>query len=157
MTNDSLEENMPAPAPLNLPPGKLFFGFKVKPYTKPKEPSTEEAINGAASSSFGGSGQSLSTSRSAPATSSDKGKGKAKDESSKSEEEKKWGKGQTLASAMRRANTSGPVGAGGASVPRQPPSRNGKGKQKHAEKERERSATPDWGVDDDDVIMVDSD
>ncbi len=81
----------------------------------------------------------------------------AKDESSKSEEEKKWGKGQTLASAMRIANTNGPIGAGGASVPRQPPSRNGKGKQKHAEKERERSSTPDRGVDDDDVIMVDSD
>jgi ubiquitin fusion degradation protein 1 len=37
VNNDTLEENVKVPAALNLPFGKLFFGFNVTPY-RPPEP-----------------------------------------------------------------------------------------------------------------------
>lgn len=36
VTNDTLEEGRQVPAPLNLPFGKLFFGFTVVPYKAPE-------------------------------------------------------------------------------------------------------------------------
>lgn len=41
VTSDSLEATMSAPAPLNLPFGKLFFGFNIPPY-KPQEKSKDK-------------------------------------------------------------------------------------------------------------------
>jgi ubiquitin fusion degradation protein 1 len=79
-------------------------------------------------------------------TSSSGSKSKEKQETASSQS---WGSGgQTLGS------NSGPAsyGAGGARVP-QPPRRQGSSKKS----ERERSPTPDFGVDDDDIIDVDSD
>jgi ubiquitin fusion degradation protein 1 len=35
MSNSDLESDIKVPAPLNLPFGKLFFGFKVAAYTPP--------------------------------------------------------------------------------------------------------------------------
>jgi ubiquitin fusion degradation protein 1 len=61
--------------------------------------------------------------------------------------------GQTLG-ATSVPRELGPVGAGGARIPRIP-QRIQKQKQKQAKKER--SPSPDWGVDDDDVVMIDSD
>ncbi len=53
-------------------------------------------------------------------------------------------------------NEGGPVGAGGAAIPRVPQRPGTRGKQPK-EKEKERSPTPDFGVDDDDDIVIDSD
>jgi len=50
----------------------------------------------------------------------------------------------------------GPTGAGGASIPRLP-NRQQSSKDKQKVVEKERSPTPDWGVDDDDIIEIDSD
>lgn len=77
------------------------------------------------------------------APSDNKGKAKAEPASSHT-----WGtSGQTL--GRKPITSEGPVGVGGARVP-QPPQRKNK--------KVERSPTPeDWGVDDDDVIMIDSD
>jgi len=101
---------------------------------------------------FGGSGQSLngrSVANPQTALSSNKGKSKEKQTT---ESSASWtGEGRTLGSSAPREM--GTVGAGGARVPRVP-QRNSKGKAK------ERSPSPDidWGVDDDeDVIMIDSD
>jgi len=88
---------------------------------------------------FSGAGQSLSgKSNPAPSTT----KGKEKEKSSDQNSTASWGSsGQTLGARS--------AGAGGASIPR-PPHRN-------KEPKKERSPTPDWGVDDEDVIMIDSD
>lgn len=95
-------------------------------------------------STFSGSGQTL-TGRSGTS----QAKGKAKDQKDTSE---RWrGTGQTLG-ATSLPRELGPVGAGGARVPRVP-QRNEKPKQG----KKDRSPSPDWGVDDDDVIMIDSD
>ena len=83
--------------------------------------------------------------RSNPQSNPSKGKGKELS----SESTYVWGtSGNTLDTA---SNSRGSRGAGGARVP-QPPQRN-------PPKKRERSLSPDWGVDDDDddVIMIDSD
>ena len=40
VTNNSLEADVTAPAPLNLPFGKLFFGFKMSAYTPPEAPAS---------------------------------------------------------------------------------------------------------------------
>lgn len=101
---------------------------------------------------FTGSGNTLSG-RSA--------KGKEKEQATASSSastpaasEHNWGNsGNSLGS--RPPRDLGPVGAGGARIPRVPQrSRGGKSK----EPVKERSPSPDWGVDDDDdVIMIDSD
>lgn len=116
---------MKVPAPLKLPPGKLFFGFPVVPYQPKTKPAAEES-----SSSFSGTGNTLSSKTLSP-PSSRKGKEKAKEETQPA---KDWGTGQTLGS-RRSAPTSQPK----------------------VKPQRQRSPTPDWGVDDDDVIIIDSD
>jgi len=76
-------------------------------------------------------------------------------------EDKRWGSGgQTLASR----NTTVPSsfrdrerGAGGAPVPKPPNRRVRSGKQKEKENQKARSPTPDFGVDEEDVIVIDSD
>ncbi|KAF8586528.1 UFD1-domain-containing protein [Ramaria rubella] len=136
MTNDELESDVKVPAPLNLPPGKLFFGFTVVPY-RPPTPVASSGSPEPPSTPFIGSGNTLSgrqpPGRSAGNSSSSSGKGKAK---LKEEPEKEWGTGQTLGN--RRPAPTSPV-------------------PKQKQKQRERSVTPDWGVDDDDVIVIDSD
>ncbi|EPQ58304.1 UFD1-domain-containing protein [Gloeophyllum trabeum ATCC 11539] len=139
---DILESGAPVPAPLNLPFGKLFFGYNIPPYQPPENAS---GTNGQQSTAFTGAGNTL-IGRSSQSQAS-KGKGKEQESTSSQGPVKEWGKGQTLASPTPAA-----LGAGGARVPR-PPQR-GNAKQKH----RERSLTPDFGVDDDDdVIIIDSD
>lgn len=94
--------------------------------------------------------------QSQPATaSSSKGKEKAED----AKEETKWGTGgQTLGASpsmhIPPSFRGRDLGAGGAAVP-QPPSRR-KDKQK-AKKQKSPSPEFDWGVDDEDVIVIDSD
>ena len=101
------------------------------------------------SKSFAGTGNTL-TGRSQP-SSSDKGKGKAQSSSSTN-----WGSGgQTLGRRLGQPANSAPraTGAGGASVP-VPPSR---GRTQQQAAQRERSPTPDFGVDDDEDIAYYSD
>jgi ubiquitin fusion degradation protein 1 len=92
---------------------------------------------------FTGTGQRLND------RNSSQGKGKQRALSTAAAETN-WGHGQTLASKPSQKLSPGRLGAGGASVP-VPPQRNGRTTQN-------RSPTPDWGVDDDeDVIVIDSD
>ncbi|KAF9454577.1 UFD1-domain-containing protein [Macrolepiota fuliginosa MF-IS2] len=143
LNSDMLESEMKVPAVLNLPFGQLFFGFNVTPYTPPSPPPGSPDLGSRSPpQSFGGSGQTLNgrTLSTPQSSSSDKGKEKAIMNSHD------WGSsGQALGS--RNAI----VGAGGASIPR-PPNRTKKALGK------ERSPTPDFGVDDDDdVIMISDD
>ena len=67
---------MKAPAPLNLPFGQLFFGFRVTEY-KPAD--VEAADKAAQSPTFSGSGNTLSGRQTGTSKASDPGgKGKAK-------------------------------------------------------------------------------
>jgi len=150
VTSEALDAETSAPAPLNLPFGKLFFGFNVPPYVAPETKPADSEPH-----AFAGTGNSLSgrPPMQSQLSSSNDVKGKEK------ENNVSWGSGgQALGSrspaASTRAAPSGPraVGAGGATVPVLP-SRN-----KAKQKQRARSPTPDWGVDDDDdVIEIDSD
>jgi ubiquitin fusion degradation protein 1 len=130
MTNDELDSDVKVPASLNLPFGKLFFGFTVVPY-KPSTPAASSGSPEPASTPFTGSGNTLSGRPpiGASGSSAAKGKGKTKE----SEPANDWGSGQTL-------------GRGRPAAP-----------QSAKKKQKERSPTPDWGVDDDDVIVIDSD
>ncbi|KAI0647302.1 UFD1-domain-containing protein [Trametes meyenii] len=147
VTNGGLEGDVYVPAPLNLPFGKLFFGFTVQPYVPPK---SEESTNSAGQPTvFSGSGNSL-TGRHQPPQSQSSAKGKEREQPSSVS----WGSGgQTLGGRPPKPtvhSASRAIGAGGASVPVLP-QRHGK------EKERERSPTPDFGVDDEDDVMYYSD
>jgi len=114
---------------------------------------------------FGGSGNTLSgrslqpqsQPQSQPATSSSQGKGKEKAATEEIKTEAKWSTGgQTLGIRSTHVPPSfrlRDAGAGGAPVPL---SRR-KGKEKEKMKERTQSPERDWGVDDDDVIIIDSD
>lgn len=77
-------------------------------------------------------------------------KGKAKEQPAKLQPEKQWGSGGQALGSRSAPSAPRATGAGGASVP-VPPRRNAK--------PRERSPSPeiDFGVDDDDVIEIDSD
>ncbi len=87
---------------------------------------------------FGGAGRSL-TERAAPQATHNKPEDRSKSYN--------WGSsGQSLSSSKKQVSQR----SGKAAQPSSP-ARNSKSKQK------ERSPTPDWGVDDDDVIMIDSD
>jgi ubiquitin fusion degradation protein 1 len=145
VSNNTYDTDAKVPAALNLPVGQLFFGFNVVPYTPPGEqpPDDDDEDH---SVPFTGTGRTLnSRSMTTPAVNSAKGKGKAEDDS---DSKYSWGSsGQTLGS--RSSTSQSTVNQGPRGVI--PPRRNAKMKQ------RERSPTPDWGVDDDDVIMVDSD
>jgi len=144
VSNSTFESDVKVPAALNLPFGQLFFGFNVTAYspatTAPPQASVLEP------STFSGSGQTL-TGRSA--SSQVKGKEKAQ-QPTKNGSESWRGTGQTLG-ATSGPRQLGPVGAGGARIPRIPQRTQ---KQKQA---KERSPSPDWGVEDDDVVMIDSD
>ncbi|KAF9647545.1 UFD1-domain-containing protein [Thelephora ganbajun] len=122
VTNSSLENDSQAPAPLNLPFGKLFFGYRYVEYVPPD--------------------------------SDKKGKSKAKSAQGGGNSEH-WGEGQKLGKGAWKP--SGVTGAGGASIPVLP-SRIGKSTANQVEeREKTRSPSPDWGVDDDDMIDYDSD
>ncbi|PCH37828.1 UFD1-domain-containing protein [Wolfiporia cocos MD-104 SS10] len=143
VTSETLESEVSAPAPLNLPFGKLFFGFNVAPYEPPE-------------SDAAGTGRSLngrSTGQQQP-PSDPKGKGREGTASAAS-----WGSGgQTLGGSQPNAaparsvasSAARAVGAGGAPVPVLPP--------RNMTPSKQRSLSPeDWGVDDEDVIEIDSD
>ncbi|KAH8835101.1 ubiquitin fusion degradation protein I [Flagelloscypha sp. PMI_526] len=147
VSNATFEHDERVPAALNLPFGQLFFGFNVPTYVEPT-PAEGPSSPTIASQPFSGSGATLNG-RSTGSSSAAKGKGKEKENKQESKDWGSLGGGNTLGQAVPREI--GQVGAGGARVPRP------RTKPKEAPK-RERSPTPDWGVDsDDDAIMVDSD
>ncbi|KAH9035331.1 ubiquitin fusion degradation protein I [Lactarius pseudohatsudake] len=154
--NDDLENEGNAPAPLNLPFGKLFFGFNIPPYVPP--PAPEEVSVPEPPASFVGAGNSLGQAPSSSAQSKGKSKATA-DTAAKKPDAATWGSGQGRSLGSRPTNGvggrslgTGLLGVGGASIPR-PPQRSGR-----KPPGRERSPTPDYGVDDDDdVIVIDSD
>ncbi|KAF7973400.1 hypothetical protein HWV62_15189 [Athelia sp. TMB] len=158
VTTESLDSDVKVPAALNLPFGKLFFGFNVAAYTPPPASPISPSASSPPPVAFGGSGQTLNgrPTQSQATAGSSKGKEKAKEE----DEAPKWGTGgHTLGGVSRAARppvsfNGRDLGAGGAAVP-QPPSRR-KDKQK-SKKQRSPSPEMDWGVDDDDVIHIDSD
>jgi ubiquitin fusion degradation protein 1 len=84
-----------------------------------------------------------------PDSDEQKGKSKAKDTQDEANN-KPWGEGQKLGRGTWKP--SGMTGAGGASVPA-PPNRTSTAKQM----EKDRSPSPDWGVDDDEMIEYESD
>ncbi|KNZ78395.1 Ubiquitin fusion degradation protein 1, partial [Termitomyces sp. J132] len=143
VSNSAFESDQKVPAALNLPFGHLFFGFNVTPYAPPAPAPGSPDPSSPVPSPFSGSGNTLSGRNTQPSAASSKGKEK---ENAPVQSSHNWtGTGQTLGRSVPREL--GSVGAGGARIPR-PPQRNKKGKEK------ERSPSPDWGVDDDDVIMI---
>jgi ubiquitin fusion degradation protein 1 len=155
-----LESEVKVPVALNLPFGQLFFGFNVTEYTPPSPPPGSPELESRvclpthllfflpdsfskSPQSFGGAGHTLNgrtLSTSQPSSSSSKGKQKEK------ESTHDWGHS---GHALGWKNVA--VGAGGASIPRLP-------SRKRREESSERSPTPDFGVDDDeDVIMISDD
>ena len=118
VTNNSLENDSQAPAPLNLPFGKLFFGYRHVEYVSP-----------------------------------DSDKKKEKSEAQDGANGKDWGGGQKLGKGAWKPSDN--TGAGGASVPVLP-SRSAKSTT-DVEREKTRSPSPDWGVDDDEMIDYYSD
>ena len=108
---------------------------------------TGNSLNGRAT---GSSAQSIQ--------STGKGKSKAtEDTGAKNVDEARWGTGQGRSLGSRPSNGvdtrtfgAGLVGVGGASVPRL-------SQRSKKPRRRERSPTPDFGIDEDDVIVVDSD
>ncbi|KAF7338219.1 Ubiquitin fusion degradation protein 1 [Mycena venus] len=144
VSNETLESDTKVPAALNLPFGQLFFGFNVTPLC----PTTSSAD--APDSGFSGAGNTLNG-RTTGSSAKGKEKAPAQDTSSSSSSAAWVGTGHSLGGAIPREL--GPVGAGGARIPRIP-QRSNSAKE---EKAKARSPSPDWGVDDDDVIMIDSD
>ncbi|EPS95439.1 hypothetical protein FOMPIDRAFT_85367 [Fomitopsis schrenkii] len=108
VTSELLDTDVSAPAPLNLPFGKLFFGFKVVPYQPPEAKDDEQQPQ-----AFGGSGATLNgrtMGQTLPGSSSAKGKGKEESSSTT------WGNGgQTL--GARPAPGSTPNARGRAAPP----------------------------------------
>jgi ubiquitin fusion degradation protein 1 len=108
---------------------------------------------------FLGPGNSLNgRATGSPTQSAGKGKSKAtEDTEAKKVDEARWGTGQGRSLGSRPSNGvdtrtfgAGLVGVGGASVPRL-------SQRSKKPRRRERSPTPDFGIDDDDVIVIDSD
>nr|GAT53259.1 predicted protein [Mycena chlorophos] len=147
VNNETFERDVKVPAALNIPFGQLFFGFNVVPYVPPAAPAPSSPTP--ENAPFGGGGNTLNG-RQAPNA---KGKEKEKEKENEGDKPSSWttlGSGQTLGASVPR--DLGPVGAGGARVPRVPQ------RNKPKVTQRERSPTPDFGVDDDDdAIMIDSD
>ncbi|KIK57707.1 hypothetical protein GYMLUDRAFT_246701 [Collybiopsis luxurians FD-317 M1] len=160
VSNATLDTNSKVPAALNLPFGQLFFGFNIAPYVPPAledAPSSPDVSRGPVA--FSGSGQALNgrpTPGSQASSSTSKGKTRASNDSSSQSSASWTGTGRTLGNSVPREL--GTVGTGGARIPRLPnrnPVQGQKGKEK---KQRSPSPDIDWGVDDDDdVIMIDSD
>uniref|UniRef100_A0A0W0FLH9 Putative ubiquitin fusion degradation protein I n=1 Tax=Moniliophthora roreri TaxID=221103 RepID=A0A0W0FLH9_MONRR len=145
VSNNTLETETKIPAALNLPFGKLFFGFNVATYVPPVANSPPSSPDLSREAAFTGSGNTLNGHQTSAST-----KGKANETNSKALSSSWTGQGNTLGNSVPREI--GMVGVGGARVPR-PPQRQGT-----QQVQRERSPTPDFGVDDDDdVIMIDSD
>ncbi|VDC06562.1 unnamed protein product [Peniophora sp. CBMAI 1063] len=146
VSNEDLDKEENVPAPLNLPFGKLFFGFNVPAYVPP-EPKADGSPTQPVP--FAGSGNSL-TGRS---NSSSASKGKAKENDKSPAASHNWGtSGHSLGAAPtapRRPMGNGAVGAGGASVPAL--------RRKAREPSPEEEEEVDWGVDDDEIIEIDSD
>ncbi|KAF7440682.1 ubiquitin fusion degradation protein [Pleurotus ostreatus] len=142
VSNGTFEGEVKVPAALNLPFGQLFFGFNVPQSAPPPPPEQSNSSEPSSQpASFQGPGNTL-TGRgpSAASTSQGKGKEKAVDSTSHS-----WGSsGQSLGARTLQSNNSSRVNNA-------PPSKKAKAKQ------RSPSPEHDWGVDDDDVIMIDSD
>ncbi|KAJ3725835.1 ubiquitin fusion degradation protein UFD1-domain-containing protein [Lentinula raphanica] len=155
VSNATLEEDVKVPAALNLPFGQLFFGYNITPYVSSSTDDTPTSPTVSQEPApFSGSGRSLNgRSVAQPSSTSTKGKSKAADESS-SQSSSAWtatGTGRTLANSVSRE-----VGAGGAQVPYS--QQRNSGGQTGKKKQRSPSPDIDWGVDDDeDVIMIDSD
>jgi ubiquitin fusion degradation protein 1 len=129
VSNDTLQNEVRVPGPLNLPPGRLFFGFRHIPYKPPSAPSqdTSESDHHKQAQAFSGEGSSLTDFR--PSTRNTTSKASTSTSSQEqSKEPHKWGNGSSLGNTSRK----------------QPFVR--------------RSPTPDYGVDSDvDVIEIDSD
>ncbi|KAG7092549.1 hypothetical protein E1B28_008898 [Marasmius oreades] len=142
VSNSTLEADVKVPAALNLPFGQLFFGFNVAPYVPPASSSPTSSPTIRQEVPFSGSGNTLNGLQTHSSSTSTKGKEKEAEETSTHS----W----TGTGNMLGTNEIGRVGAGGARVPRPP--------QRQSTRQKERSPTPDFGVDDDDdVIMIDSD
>ncbi|KAJ7774937.1 ubiquitin fusion degradation protein I [Mycena metata] len=147
VSNETLESDVKVPAALNLPFGQLFFGFNVTPYVPPPAAPAPPSPSASRDSVFNGTGNMLNGRQ----TGSTKGKEKAPVQDTSSSSSSAWaGTGQSLGPGAVPREL-GPVGAGGARIPRVPQ------RTSSTQKQKERSPSPDWGVDDDDVIMIDSD
>lgn len=149
VTSDSLDSDAKVPAVLNLPFGKLFFGFKVVPRTPPVSDAQPSAELPSQPVSFSGSGNKLSEGAIGPSSVA-KGKGRAKSPPPSGASPNSRSAGQTVGSRSPILHIplgfrGGELGTGRLSVPRRP------------NQPKRRSPTPDWGVDDDDVIEIDSD
>ncbi|KAF9075182.1 ubiquitin fusion degradation protein UFD1-domain-containing protein [Rhodocollybia butyracea] len=158
VSNATLEDGSKVPAALNLPFGQLFFGFNITPYVPPATEAASPTLDTPQGPvAFAGSGHSLNGRAAAASSSSSSGKGKAKASTDSPQSSVSWaGTGQTLGNSVPR--DLGPVGAGGARIPRVPSRKTESRKGKQKEKKRSPSPDVDWGVDeDDDVIMIDSD
>ncbi|TFK42494.1 ubiquitin fusion degradation protein UFD1-domain-containing protein [Crucibulum laeve] len=152
VSNNTLDTDIKVPAALNLPFGQLFFGFNIPPYTPPAAAAAPGSPEPTAQSppAFVGSGNTL-TGRSNTQASSSSSKGKEKEKAATSPTSThEWGSSGQSLGARATPRELGPVGAGGARVPRVP-------QRNSNQKKKERSPSPDFGVSDDDVIMIDSD
>ena len=153
MSNSTLESNVKVPAALNLPFGQLFFGFRVAAYTPPAS-NSPSAADPPEPANFSGTGYALNDrSNHIQAPSNGKGKEKEKEkekEDASEEAPASWGAGRTLRSSRVSVQPDRPNPGENSRVPN---SRTGKAEKAH----KTRSPSPDWGVDDDDVIMIDSD
>ncbi|KAI9508278.1 ubiquitin fusion degradation protein I [Russula earlei] len=158
IVNEDLENDGKNPAALNLPFGKLFFGFNIPPYVPPPAPEDDESTPKPPTAFFGAGNSLNGRATSSSTRSSSKGKSKATDDTEAKAGESRWGTGTGRSLGTRQSNGvssrtlgAGLVGVGGASVPR-PSQRPTKKPPRY-----EPSPTPDFGVDDDDVIVIDSD
>jgi len=134
VSNDTLQEEGRVPGPLSLPPGRLFFGFKHVPYKPPPSTDTQEAsrsISPKPQQAFTGEGSSLSGSNSRRPARTPAAPGSSSQPQKPPSTSHDWGTGSSLANSSRKPQTV---------------------------KKKERSPTPDYGVDsDEDVIEIDSD
>ncbi|KAG1756620.1 UFD1-domain-containing protein [Suillus paluster] len=146
--NNSMEAEVKVPAALNLPFGKLFFGFNAVPYTPPEPKAPSSPSSPPSTPSFSGTGNTL-TGRPASSLPRAKGKEKEKPPGNSQPSDKSWGTGNTL--GLSRSTHIPPSFRGrdlGAT---------GGGYRQANVQSKQRSPTPDWGVDDDDIIDIDSD
>jgi ubiquitin fusion degradation protein 1 len=130
VSNDTLQDETRVPGPLNLPPGRLFFGYKYVPYKPPPAKETQDPASPTSTAqAFIGAGSSLAgpsrpAQKPTPSTSSQTPKKEATTHS--------WGAGSSLGNRNQNRKIQAP--------------------------KKGRSPTPDYGVDsDEDVIEIDSD
>ncbi|KAH7102338.1 ubiquitin fusion degradation protein I [Auriculariales sp. MPI-PUGE-AT-0066] len=167
---DDLEREDTAPAPLSLPFGQLFFGYRYVEYKPPAEEAAAGSSSAGAAVSagppiFSGGGATLSG-RSAPGASA-KGKEKAAAPAAESAPaEKSWGKGMTLSGLDETTASLAPKlrSKAGAASARSKAQEEAEAEAEAAKKVKARSPSIDWDYyddsmdqDDDDVIDIDSD